>query len=117
MKINNIQNNTPSFNGFFLNARGAQELAEKFAKQPELEGKFMTSIAKPLDNSICDVLYDGYTVSVKGPHDKNPLSVLFPNTTLDQSILGTVVENFSRNIYSTNKNVWRNLSAKCNWSC
>lgn len=99
MKVNNIQNNTPNFKGFFLNANGAQELAEKFVKCPELEERFMANIVKPLDNSVCDVFYDGYAASVKGPNDKNPLSVLFPNTTLDQSILGTVAENFSRNVY------------------
>ena len=32
MRINNVQNNTPSFNGFYLNTHGAQELAEKFGK-------------------------------------------------------------------------------------
>ncbi len=99
MKINNIQNNTPSFNGFFLNKRGAQELAEKFVKYPELEERFMANIVKPLDNSVCDVFYNGSIASVKGPSDKKPLDVLFSNTTLDQSILGTVVENFSRSVY------------------
>lgn len=99
MRINNIQNNTPSFNGFFLDRYGAQVLAEKFVKNPELEERFMEGIVKPLDNSVCDVFYNGYNAMVKGPKDKNPLKILFSNKTLDQSNLGTVYENHSRNIY------------------
>lgn len=99
MKINNIQNNTPSFNGFFLSKRGAQKLAEKFVKYPDLETKFMTNIVKALDDSACDVFYNGSKASVKGMSDKKPLKVLSPNTTLDQSILGTVMENSSKSLY------------------
>lgn len=99
MKVNNVQNNTPSFNGFFLNKHGAQVLAEKFVKYPELEERFMVYIIKPLDNSACDVYYNGSRASVKGSNDKKPLEVLLPNKGLDQSILGTVLENFSKSIY------------------
>lgn len=66
MKINSIQNNnTTAFQGFRVNSGGAMRLAKDFAKNPELEDKFIKTIVEPLKNTNTDVLFDGYVTFYK----------------------------------------------------
>ena len=59
MHINNINNYNQSFTSFRVTKRGAKELANKFAKNPEYEKKFVESIIMPLSYVVTKVIYDG----------------------------------------------------------
>lgn len=99
MRINSISNHTPcSFGSFKIVDYGAQALAEEFVKNPELEAKFMLNVAKPLESSDGEVVYDGNNVYYKHPQESRGGSIVYEAGN-DRNILAVVAENYSRNGY------------------
>lgn len=101
MKVQTIQTMAPcSFGAFRLKESGAQSLAEEFVKNPELEAKFMLNIAKPLEESDGDVVYNGYNVSYDYPNCRRGSIVHANNYKLSPEYgLAVVAENYSKNVY------------------
>lgn len=98
MRINSILNNPQcSFGSFKVVEYGAQALAEEFVKNPELEAKFMLNIAKPLEESDGEVVYDGNNVYYKHPQESRAGSIVGRGN--DRDVLAVVAENYSRNGY------------------
>jgi len=84
---------SPAFGDLGLTKKGAAVLAEEFVKNPELEGKFMVEIAKPLeDTETTDVVFDGYQarVLVRGK-EKESMSVIHGYNS-ERHYLGTVAK-------------------------
>ena len=59
MHINSINNFNQSFTSFRVTRYGAKELAEEFAKDPDVEKAFVEKVIKPLAYTESSVIYDG----------------------------------------------------------
>ncbi len=113
MNINAISNVSQcSFGSFKVVEYGAQSLAEEFVQNPNFEADFMLNIAKPLEESDGEVIFDGNQVFYKHPKENQSGSIVQANGN-SRDVLAIVAENYSRNAYrkltNTNTtNVFRN---------